>query len=87
MFRCAPLRGPVELGLTVAVVREIVSGMEESMPVHEHTGPKDRDRINVGDAAELNWWCQVLGVKEDELRRLVQELGPDAHKIRERVRK
>jgi hypothetical protein len=57
------------------------------MPVHEQTGPKDRNRVDLRDEAELLWWCQVLGVTEEQLRSLVQELGPDATKIREHVRK
>ena len=38
-------------------------------------GPPDPSRINVNQAWELRYWCEKLGVSEDELRRAVQSAG------------
>jgi Protein of unknown function (DUF3606) len=57
------------------------------MSVHRQTGPKDPNQVSMNDPEELRWWCQVLGVTEDKLREAVREVGSDAHKVREYVRK
>jgi hypothetical protein len=58
-----------------------------AMSVHRQTGPKDPNQVSMNDPEELRWWCQVLGVTEDKLREAVREVGSDAHKVREYVRK
>jgi len=49
--------------------------------------PKDRNRVDLGDEAEVRWWCKVLGVTRDELEHTVQEVGTDAHEVRSHLRK
>ena len=49
--------------------------------------PKDRNRVDLGDEAEVRWWCKILGVTRDELEHTVQEVGTDAHQVRSHLRK
>jgi hypothetical protein len=42
----------------------------------EKQGPGDRTRINVNQAWELTYWTDALGVSEDRLRQIVDEVGP-----------
>lgn len=38
-------------------------------------GPADRTRINVNESWEVKWWCQHLGVTEQQLRDAVKKVG------------
>jgi len=49
--------------------------------------PKDRNRVDLGDEPEVQWWCKLLGVTREELERTVQEVGTDAHEVRSHLRK
>lgn len=49
-------------------------------------GSADRSRINVNQEHEVRYWTQTLGVSEDELRRVVGEVGVSADKVREHIR-
>jgi hypothetical protein len=42
-------------------------------------------RIDVQDALSVRHWCEQLRVGEDELRRAVEQVGPDADKVREHL--
>jgi hypothetical protein len=46
-------------------------------------GPQDRSRINLGQAHEVRYWTQALGVSEAELSRAVGAVGSSADKVRE----
>ncbi|KHL57010.1 hypothetical protein FHR53_003037 [Xanthomonas arboricola] len=52
-----------------------------------NTGSPDRDRINVNEAYELQYWTKALGVSADELRAAVKQVGPVAASVREHLRK
>lgn len=45
-------------------------------------GPQDRARINVSEEHEVRYWTSALGVTEEELRRLVSEVGTLAEAVR-----
>ncbi|APO94184.1 DUF3606 domain-containing protein [Xanthomonas vesicatoria] len=47
-----------------------------------NTGSPDRDRINVNEAYELQYWTKTLGVSADELRAAVEKVGPVAATVR-----
>ncbi|AWH18444.1 DUF3606 domain-containing protein [Stenotrophomonas sp. ZAC14D2_NAIMI4_7] len=51
------------------------------------TGAADRDRINVNEDYELQYWTKALGVSADELRAAVKEVGPTAAAVREHLGK
>ena len=42
-------------------------------------------RIDVQNAGELRYWCEKLHASEEELRRAVEQVGPDAEKVREHL--
>jgi hypothetical protein len=46
-------------------------------------GSQDRSRISLSEDYEVRYWTQALSVSEEELKRLVQEHGNSAAKIRE----
>jgi hypothetical protein len=39
-------------------------------------------RIDLQDARELRQWCERLHASEEELRRAVEQVGTDPHKVR-----
>ncbi len=51
------------------------------------TGAADRDRINVNEDYELQYWTNALGVSADELRTAVKAVGPTAAAVREHLGK
>ncbi len=45
-------------------------------------GPQDRARINLSEEHEVRYWTTALGVEEEELRRIVGEVGDQAEAVR-----
>ena len=45
----------------------------------------DRMRIRLTEPWQVAYWIRVLDVTEDELRRLVQEVGNETHLVRARL--
>ena len=50
-------------------------------------GAQDRARINLSEEHEVRYWTTALAVPEDELRRLVSEVGNSAADVREALAK
>ena len=48
----------------------------------KNRGAQDRARINLTEVHEVHYWTNALGVSEEELRRLVGEVGPQAEAVR-----
>ena len=53
----------------------------------KNAGSPDRDRINVNEDYELQYWTKALGVSADELRAAVRAVGPGAAAVREHLGK
>ncbi len=53
----------------------------------KNTGSPDRDRINVNEDYELQYWTKALGVSADELRAAVTTVGPTAAAVRKHLGK
>ncbi|RXR00842.1 DUF3606 domain-containing protein [Pseudoxanthomonas composti] len=51
------------------------------------TGAPDRDRINVNEDYELQYWTKALGVSADELREAVRAAGTSADAVRRHLGK
>jgi hypothetical protein len=51
------------------------------------TGSPDRDRINLSEDYEVQYWTKELGVSEKELRDIVQAVGNTSKAVRERLGK
>lgn len=44
--------------------------------------PKDRSRISVSEAAEVEFWCKKFGCSETQLRTAVKTVGVLVSKVR-----
>ncbi len=53
----------------------------------KNTGSPDRDRINVNEDYELQYWTKALGVSADQLRAAVKAVGPAAVAVRKHLGK
>ncbi|WP_312366889.1 DUF3606 domain-containing protein [Stenotrophomonas sp.] len=51
------------------------------------TGSPDRDRINLSEDYEVQYWTKELGVSEQELRDVVNAVGDTSRAVRERLGK
>ena len=51
------------------------------------TGSPDRDRINLSEVYEVQYWTKELGVSEQELREAVKAVGNTSKAVRERLGK
>jgi len=51
----------------------------------KNTGSPDRDRINVNEDYELQYWTKTLGVNAEELRAAVKAVGPTAVAVRKHL--
>lgn len=49
-------------------------------------GPQDRARISLNEPHEVRYWTMALGIGEDELRRLVADVGNSADAVRARMK-
>ncbi|MFD2146034.1 DUF3606 domain-containing protein [Mucilaginibacter antarcticus] len=50
-------------------------------------GSPDRDRINVNENYELEYWTKELGISAEKLRDAVKEVGTTAKAVREFLNK
>lgn len=48
-------------------------------------GGQDRSRINLHEQHEVRYWTEALKVSEEELARIVGEVGTSASAVRERL--
>jgi len=53
----------------------------------KNTAAPDRDRINLNEDYEVQYWVQTLGITRDELKAAVEAVGPTANAVREHLRK
>jgi hypothetical protein len=51
------------------------------------TGGPDRERINVNEDYELQYWTKALGVSADVVREAVKAVGPTAAAVRQHLGK
>jgi len=50
-------------------------------------GQRDRDRINLNERYELDYWRKKFGVSEEELRAAVERVGSSANAVEQELRK
>ena len=53
----------------------------------KNTGAPDRDRINLQEYYEVQYWTDALGVSADELREAVDAVGTSADAVRRQLGK
>jgi hypothetical protein len=51
------------------------------------TASPDRDRINLSEDYEVQYWTKTLGVSEEELRQAVKQVGSTFKAVREHLGK
>lgn len=51
------------------------------------TGSPDRDRINLSEDYEVQYWTKELGISEKELRDVIQAVGNTSRAVREHLGK
>jgi hypothetical protein len=42
----------------------------------------DEKLINIKEAWDINYWCDELNLKAEELKEIVKEVGPKPHDVR-----
>jgi len=50
-------------------------------------GPRDRDRVNVQEEWEANYWSKKFGVSKDKLKEAVQKVGVMAKDVEKYLKK
>lgn len=45
------------------------------------------DTINIKEAWDVNFWCDELNLKADELKEIVRQVGPAVHDVRLHIAK
>jgi hypothetical protein len=48
----------------------------------QQVGAPDRDRINVNEDYELQYWSETLGLSRDELQEAVKAAGTSVEKVK-----
>jgi hypothetical protein len=47
----------------------------------------EEKKINVKESWDINYWCDELNLKADELKDIVKEVGPGLHDVRLHIAK
>ena len=50
-------------------------------------GPQDRSRVNVQQDHELQYWSKKWGISPEELKRIVDQVGPSTKDVARRLGK
>lgn len=53
----------------------------------QNTGSPDRDRINVNEDYELQYWSDKFGVSRDELKEAVKAAGTSVEAVQKQLNK
>ncbi|MET3977919.1 hypothetical protein ABIB62_000486 [Mucilaginibacter sp. UYP25] len=53
----------------------------------QNTGSPDRDRINVNEDYELQYWSEKFGVSRDELKEAVKAAGTSVEAVQKQLNK
>lgn len=53
----------------------------------EKVGVPDRDRINIHENYEVEYWTKELGISAERLREVVKEVGTTSKAVREYLKK
>jgi hypothetical protein len=52
-----------------------------------NVGAPDRDRININENYEVEYWTKTLGISADELKKAVKSAGTSADAVRQHLKK
>jgi hypothetical protein len=57
------------------------------MDKKDNVGSPDRDRINIHENYEVEYWSKELGISPEKLRQVVEDAGTSAKAVREYLKK
>lgn len=46
------------------------------------TKARDERKIDIRENWDINYWCDELNLKAEELREIIKEVGPGVHDVR-----
>lgn len=46
---------------------------------------RDRDRINVNEPYELQYWSEKFGISKEKLRQIVEKTGPMVQDVKKQI--
>jgi len=52
-----------------------------------NVGSPDRDRINIHENYEVEYWTKTLGISSEELRKAVDAAGTSAEAVKKHIKK
>jgi hypothetical protein len=52
-----------------------------------NVGSPDRDRINIHENYEVEYWTKTLGISSEELRKAVEAAGTSAEAVKKHIKK
>jgi len=52
-----------------------------------NVGSPDRDRINIHENYEVEYWTKTLGISSEELRKAVDAAGTSAEAVKKHMKK
>jgi len=52
-----------------------------------NVGSPDRDRINIHENYEVEYWTKTLGISAEELRKAVETAGTSVEAVRKHIKK
>lgn len=52
-----------------------------------NVGRPDRDRININENYEVEYWTKTLGISAEELKKAVQSAGTSSDAVRQHLKK
>ena len=50
--------------------------------MHERNTDSEERLINIKESWDVNYWCDELNLRADELSEIVKEVGPAPHDVR-----
>lgn len=48
---------------------------------------KDDQKIDIKEAWDINFWCEELNLRAEELKEIVKQVGPMVHDVRMHIAK
>ncbi len=53
----------------------------------EFTRNENDEEIDVRESWDINFWCEELNLRAEELKEIVQKVGPQVHSVRLHIAK
>ena len=50
---------------------------------HHHHGTREEEsKVDLRESWDVNFWCEELNLRAEELKEIVKKVGPSVHEIR-----